>query len=274
MAAAKPIKPMRAQQVLLREVQRRLPAGVRLLQEAFTSEHRHLVWVKINELQPDTFYIFDEITGHAFADAVAELATLRPGGELTMSYTFNGELRAALHRLQRLAQRLDGIRVLAPEPPAQMSKLPPGVRFHRIAGTPLLSYRIALRDERPPVMFISRELPGARRANNPRSLGFFTFDRETIADFIEDIDQLLQGLGTELYAFRQLELLHKTTQQVARQLESYSRRMELLIRRAQRRPDLMTPARFHRVMQVAAAKMEELRTLPLRALQAMGKTKR
>ncbi len=271
MSASRQPQNTRAAQDLLQEVQRRLPAGPRLVQEAFTSDHRRPVWVKVNDLQPDTFYLFDEITAHAFTDGVTELATAQPGGSLTVSYTFNGELRGALHRLQRLANRLDGIRVLAIEPPTEMSNLPPGVRFHRIAGSPLRRYRIALKEAAWPLMFICREAAGVRAGDNPRSLGFFTFDREAIMDFVGDIDQLLQGLGTELYAFRQLETLHRTTQQVTRQLESYSRRMDQLIRRAQRRPDLMTPARFQRVMQQAVAKMEELKDLPRRALLSIGR---
>jgi len=57
---------------------------------------------------------------------------------------------------------------------------------------------------------------------------------------------------------------------VTRELESYSRRMELAIRRAQRRPDLLTPARFDRIVRQSIAKIEQLKEIPRRALRTLS----
>lgn len=261
----------RAAHHLRQLVQRRLPAGQHRLQEAFTSDHHHPVWVTINDLQPDTFYLFDDIAARAFADAALEWTTEHSGSRLTVSFTASGELRAALHRLQHLASRLTGIRVLALELPPSPGALPPGVRCHRIRGTPLVPYRLTIGEAPRPILFITRDQPAARgHGQSARALGFFSFNPEAVANILDDIDQLLQGLGTDLTAFRQLELLHRTTQQVSRQLDSYSRRLDLLLRRAQRRPDLMTPARFNRVMEQAVAKIEELKAISRRALRSIG----
>jgi hypothetical protein len=64
--------------------------------------------------------------------------------------------------------------------------------------------------------------------------------------------------------------LHQTTQRVARELENHSRRMELVIQRAQRRPDLLTPARVDRIVRQSIAKMEQLKQIPRRALRSLG----
>ena len=68
---------------LLTEVRQRVPSGTRLITEAFTTEHRRPVFVKLSELTPETFYLFDEITAQAFRDAVVEIGARDGGGRLT-----------------------------------------------------------------------------------------------------------------------------------------------------------------------------------------------
>jgi hypothetical protein len=48
--------------------------------------------------------------------------------------------------------------------------------------------------------------------------------------------------------------------------------MELVARRAQRRPDLLTPARFNRIVGQAIVKMEQLKEIPRRALRSINRT--
>ena len=264
----KSLDPARA---LLVEVQRRLPAGQRLLQEAFTTDHRRPVLVKITDLAADTFYFFDEPSARAFADAIVDLAAQHGRGELTVSYPSGGEFRAQCHRLQHLANRLDKIQVLAVGAPPRLDWI---FRYHDIAGNPLLQYRLAMKTGAAPCLFIGRERHRIPVTDNPRSLGFFTFDAETIEEVSEDIEQLLRGLTGRLGTFHKLEMLHHTTQRVTRELESYSRRIDLAIRQAQRRPDLLTPARVERIVHHAIAKMEQLKEIPRRALRTIDKPRR
>jgi hypothetical protein len=267
-SAAKPLNE------LLAEVQRRLPPDQRALQEAFSTDHRRPVMVPIARLAPTTFYYFDDITAHAFSEAVVELAGMRAGGRLTVSYPFNGEFRAQQHRLQRLAPKLERIRVLAVDAPRKMSGLAGGVNHHNISHTPLARFRLAVKEDAQPVLFICRETRQSPFADGPRSLGFFTADPEVVEEITEDIDQTLHGLSTTLVAFQRLELLHRTTQRVTRELESYSRRMEIAIQRARRRPDLLTPERLERILGQAAAKMRELEEIPRRAMRAIDRSQR
>ncbi len=95
-----------------------------------------------------------------------------------------------------------------------------------------------------------------------------------IEDIAEDIEQILHGMGNRMSTFQRLETLHRTTQKVVRELDSYSRRMELAIERARRRPDLLTPARLDRILGQCAAKMRELEEIPLRAIRAIDRAKR
>src|SRR5438034_6617720 len=88
---------------ILRETQRRVPAGQRFLQEAFTSDHRHPVLIKLNDLQADTFYFFDEVAACALCDAVVWWAARHGGGKLTVSYAAFGEWQAQQKRLQHVA---------------------------------------------------------------------------------------------------------------------------------------------------------------------------
>jgi hypothetical protein len=119
------------------------------------------------------------------------------------------------------------------------------------------------------LLFIVREEGAAGRA-----LGFFSGDADVIGEIADEVDAVLHGQARRLPTFERLELLHETTQQVARELESYSRRMELAVERARRRPDLLTPARFERIVTQAIAKMEELKEIPRRALRTVGKPRR
>jgi hypothetical protein len=259
---------------LLAEVQHRLPAGRRLVQEAFTSDHRRPVLVKLTQLNVETFYLFDEITAHAFSDAVVELAARFGGTQLTLSYQFFGEFQAQQRRLQRIAQKLEGICVLAVGQLRTPSELASRVEFRNIKGNPLTRYRIALSQGAPSLGFVCRELPQSKRSDNPRSLGFFTVDPETVDDIADDIEQVARGVTSRLDTFQKLEMLHETTQRVARELDSYSRRMELAIQRARRRPDLLTPERFDRIVGQAIAKMEQLKEIPRRALRSLDRTPR
>jgi hypothetical protein len=259
---------------LLLEVQQRLPAGQRRLQEAFTTEHRRPVFVKVSELAADTFYWFDAMTAQAFRDAVVDLAAQRGGARLTLSYPFYGEFQAQQHRLQRLAPRFQRIRVLATGPAKGPAARSARIDYENVAGNPLARYSIALAETDPPLLLICREQSPLRTAENPRSLGFFSFDADTVEQIAEGIEILLRGLSTRLEAFERLQLLHQTTQRISRELESYSRRMELAVRRARRRPELLTPARFQRIVNQAIAKLEQLKEIPRRALRSIDKARR
>ena len=258
---------------LLVDAQRRLPAGHSFVQEAFTSDHRHAVLIKLNELQPDTFYWFDEMATTALFQSVVEAATRNVGGRLTVGYTASDELRAHRHRLQHIASRLEELRVLAPGKPDKDIRQIARLESFNTTGTPLAAYRIALIEGSVRILFIAREQRLA--AKSPaRSLGFFSGDADIIEEITGDIDGLLRGGGRRLNAFERLEQLHQTTQQVARELESYSRRIQLAVARARRRPDLLTPARFERIVAQAVSKLEHLKDLPIRALRTMPKPPR
>jgi hypothetical protein len=141
----------------------------------------------------------------------------------------------------------------------------------RITNGGILSkYRLALHEGPRPVLFMGREI-AARTGPHSRYLGFFTTDAETVDDVADDVDLAARGLARRLATFERLQLLHQTTQKVTRELESYSRRIELAIRRAQRRPDLLTPARFDRIVRQSIAKIEQLKEIPRRALRTLGR---
>jgi hypothetical protein len=254
---------------LLRELQRRVPAGPRFVQEAFTSDHRHPVMIKLNDLRPDTFYVLDEITTCALCDAIVEWTARHGGGRLTVSYSAFGEWRAQQKRLQHLASKFAGVRVLAVGAQSGHVAGEVGLEVRSTVGTSLTKFRIAMREGRQPVLFVAREAP-SRTADQVRYLGFFTTDAETVDEVAEDIDVVARGLARRMASFERLQMLHQTTQRVTRELESYSRRMELAIRRAQRRPDLLTPARFDRIVRQSIAKIEQLKEIPRRALRTLG----
>lgn len=258
---------------LRRAVQRRVPVGQQLVQEAFTSDHRHTVWVKLNEISPDTFYWFDELTACAAFDAVVDTAVQQTGGRLIVSYTTAGEVSAQSHRLQHAASKFDKVQVLSVGKPSRQLCQGARLEWNSTATTALTRYRLALADTRQPLLFIAREEP-ARRGQVGRSLGFLSTDAEVVGEMADDVELLLRGQGGPLAAFEKLRVLHETTQQVSRALESYAHRMELAVARARRRPDLLTPARFERIVAQAIAKMEELKEIPLSALRAAGKPKR
>ncbi len=258
---------------LLTEVQQRLPPARQFVQEAFSADHGRPVMVRLPSLSASTFYYCDDMTARAFCDGVIELASHLNGGELTVTYPFHGELGAQEHRLQLLAPKLTGIRALAVDAPRKASVLAGRVTWHPIAGQPLAKFRLALHDGHRPMLFIARDTKSAA-ADGARYLGFFTFDPDVIGEIAEDVEQLLHGAGTQMAAFARLELLHRTTQRVSRELESYSRRVELAIRRAHRRPDVLTPARLDKILGQAVAKMRELEEIPRRAMRAIDKTAR
>ena len=58
----------------------------------------------------------------------------------------------------------------------------------------------------------------------------------TVDEIANEVDLVARGLTRRMSDFERLQVLHQTTQKVTRELESYSRRMEFAIRRAQRRP--------------------------------------
>lgn len=255
---------------ILREVQRRVPAGQRFVQEAFTSDHHHPVLVKLNDLRPDTFYFFDEMTACALCDAVVGWAARHGGGKLTVSFAVFGEWRAQRNRLQHLARKFDSMRVLTVGDPAGKQAGGPGLEVIITNGSILSKHRLAMREGRAPVLFVCRQVTG-RPVDHVRFLGFCTTDPETVDEMAADIDLVARGAARRMATFDRLEMLHETTQKVARELESYSRRMELAIRRAQRRPDLLTPARFDRIVRQSIAKIEQLKEIPRRALRTLGR---
>jgi hypothetical protein len=255
---------------LLRETQRRLPVGRRFVQEAFTSDRRHPVLVKLNDLRPDTFYVFDEIATCAICDTIAEWTARHGGGRLTVSYSAFGEWRAQKKRVQHLAGKFAEVRVLAVGAPSERVAGDAGLEVRSTAGTPLSKFRLAMREGRPPVLFIAREM--SSRASEPGSyLGFFTTDPETVDEVAQDVEAVARGLARRMASFERLQMLHQTTQRVTRELENYTRRMELAIRRAHRRPDLLTPARFDRIVRQSIAKIEQLKEIPRRALRTLDR---
>lgn len=255
---------------VLVDAQRRVPAGECVVQEAFSSDHRRPVLVKLKELQPDTFYWFDEMAASALFDAAIERAA-HCGERLTAAHISSAQLTGNYHRLQHIAAKLDQVRILVAGRPGRKLLQSARLQCHNTIGTPLAPYRIALVEGNMPLLFIARE-QRARRAR--RSLGFFTTDPDTIGEIADDMDALLRGMRRRFRSFERLEQLHQTTQQVAHELESYSRRLQLAVERARRRPDLLTPARFERIVAQAIRKMEQLQEIPRSALRTIGRSRR
>jgi hypothetical protein len=259
---------------LLVRVQRRLPANMRLVQEAFTSDHRHKVMIRLNELQPDSFYLFGEASARAFADSLVELAESRGRGVLTLTCPLPGEFQAQRHRLQRMASKLDAIRVLANSRRQQVSGLDSNFEFVSILNNPLTRVRVVVHETSRPVMFVWREANRMESSDVSRGLGFFTFNPDVIAEMVDDLFQMERGLALSLETFDRLATLHQTTQRINRELDSYARRIDNAIAQARRRPDLLTPARFERIVTHAVAKMEELKSIPQRALRRIDRRRK
>lgn len=255
---------------ILRGVQRRMPAGQRFVQEAFTTDHQQPVLIKLNDAQPDTFYYFDEMTACALCESVMTWAARHGGGRLTVSYAAFGEWRAQRRRLEHLAGKFSMVRVLAVGDPAGAVTGSGGFDVRITNGSVLSKCRLAMREGRQPILFVCREVPG-NRDDRERYLGFITTDAETIDEMAADVDMVARGVARRMATFERLQLLHQTTQKITRELESYSRRIELAIRRAQRRPDLLTPARFDRIVRQSITKIEQLKEIPRRALSTLGR---
>ena len=256
---------------LLGEVQRHLPPGTRFAQEAFTSERRRPVFIKLAELAPENFYLFDELAVHAFRKAVVELAARDGNGRLTISYPSYGEFQAQRPWLQRGAFKPGRVRVLVA---GQAPVVPPpeiAMDFHNVTASLRARYSLVMNEGVRPLLFIGRESSQLKALDRQRSLGFFSVDGHLIEEIADEVELLVRGMVTSLSTFERLETLHQTTQRIARELESYSRRVELAVRRAQRRPDLLTPARFDRIVGQAVAKMEQLQEIPRRALRTIEK---
>ena len=251
---------------LLRAVQRRLPAGQQFVQEAFSAEHHRPIYVKLGELVPDTFYWFDEFSVCAFREAIFDQAIQSGGGRLTVSCSAYGEWPAQQRRLQHLAVKLAGIRVLTVGAPERIAGKAPRMEVLSLKGA-LAGYRIVLQEGQPGVLFIAKEVHG-------RCLGLFTTDAETVDAIADDIEAVVRGVAQTMPAFDRLRVLHETTQRVARELESYSRRVGLAIDRARRRPDLLTPARLDRIVRQSIIKLEQLKEIPRRALRSLNKSHR
>lgn len=258
-------------QNLLNEAQRRVPAGQRLIQEAFTSDHNHRVLIKLRELAADTFYVFDQITARAFCDAVIDLAAKRGHGRLTVGYPDLGEFEAQRNRLDHLTAKFDTVRVFAEGRPRRAAK---GFQFVALRAARPWGYRLALHEGTPPMLAICHEKPAKNRNLNTTGLGFFTFDPLAVAEIADDLEDLTHSPGKRINTFDKLAKLHETTQRVARELENYSRRVEQAVQQARRRPDLLTPQRFNRIVSHAVAKMEQLKQIPLHALADIGSSRK
>jgi hypothetical protein len=107
-----------------------------------------------------------------------------------------------------------------------------------------------------------------------QNLGFFTFNADVVGDLVDDLFQMERGMALRLETFDRLAILHQTTQRINRELDSYARRIDHAIEQAKRRPDLLTPARFERIITHAVTKMEELKTIPMRALRQMDRRRK
>src|SRR5258706_12232321 len=92
----------RGEREFLVDVQRRLPAGQRFIQEAFPTDHRRAVVVKVTELRTNTFYLFGEITVRAICDAVIDRAARAGDERSAISFPFSGEYPDHRQELQRL----------------------------------------------------------------------------------------------------------------------------------------------------------------------------
>jgi hypothetical protein len=199
---------------------------------------------------------------------VLELATRQSGGRVTISLPFFGEFQAQQPRLERAASKVATLRVLTVGTPASATQCN-SVDICYTTGTALATYRLALTEGVRPMLFIAQ----ASNSTQLHSIGFFTCDLDTVDAIANDIDLLTRGLTRRMITFDRLQLLHQTTQRIARELERYSCRIESALRRAQRRPDLLTPARVDQIVGQAIAKMEQLKELPRRALRTIGKNK-
>jgi hypothetical protein len=256
---------------LLQEVRRRVPSGTRLIPEAFITDHRRPVLEKLSELTPETFYLFDEITAQAFRDAVVEIGARDGGGRLTVCDPFPVLGRAQQHRLQRVAGKVDRVRVLRVGTANVAAVGDTSMEFCDIAANPLARYSFAIKEGIRPLLFICRRDGRPKTSETRRSAGFFSVSRDVVEEVADDVELLLRGVATTMATFEELELLHRTTQRVSRELESYSRRVEWAVRHARRRPDSLTPARFDRIVGQAIAKMGQLKEIPRRALRSIDK---
>jgi hypothetical protein len=254
---------------LLQEVRHHVPARTRLIPEAFTIDHRRPVLVKLSDLTPETFYLFDEITAQAFRDAVIEIGGRDGGGRLTVCDPFPAGGGAQEQHLQHVAGKVDRVRVLRVGTANVAAAGDPSMEFRDIAANPLARYSFAIKEGIRPVLFICRRDGRPNTSDTRRTAGFFSVSRSVVEEVADDVELLLRGVATTMATFEELELLHRTTQRVARELESYSRRVEWAVRHARRRPDSLTPARFDRIVGQAIAKMGQLKEIPRRALRSI-----
>jgi hypothetical protein len=246
-----------------------VPSGTRLIPEAFTTDHRRPVLEKLSELTPETFYLFDEITAQAFQDAVVEIGARDGGGRLTVCDPFPAAGRAQEQHLQMLAGKVERIRVLRVGTANVAAVGDTSMEFRDIAANPLARYSFAIKEGVRPLLFICRRDGRQNPSGTGRTAGFFSVGRDVVEEVADDVELLLRGVATTMATFEEMELLHRTTQRVSRELESYSRRVEWAVRHARRRPDLLTPARFDRIVGQAIAKMGQLKEIPRRALRSI-----
>lgn len=248
----------------------RLPLEKAVAQQAFVSERTRPVMVKLSELRAGFFYWFAEMVASALFDATVEHA-VRGGRRLTVGYTSMAQLRAHSHRLQRLAARLEQVRVLVAGDAGSELLRSARLECHNTSRSVLATHRIALVEGGVPVAFVARE---QRVGRSLQCLGFFTGDGELVSEIGDDVDAVLRRMSRRFETFEQLETLHQATQRVASELEQYTRRLQRDVARVRRCPRLLTPARFERIVTQAVQKMEQLKEIPSEALRTIGGKRR
>jgi len=165
---------------LLGEVRHRVPARTRLVPEAFTTDHRRPVLVKLSDLTPETFYLFDEITAQAFRDAVIEIGARDGGGRLTMCDPFPVAGGAQEQHWQRVAGKVDRVRMLRVGTANVAAAGDASMEFRDIAANPLARYSFAIKEGIRPLLFICRRDGRPNTSDTRRTAGFFSVGRDVV----------------------------------------------------------------------------------------------
>ena len=211
--------------------------------------------VSHQELNPNTFYLFDADALDGFCHAIGELALEEANGTVLAALQDFGDFEQYRECVAQLASTIDRVELVG------TGRVPPNVRrvkFIKDARGTCRSFRVVLYEgRRLQVMLACRELGSSSGAARKPFVGLYTLDAQLIKHLHAELVDVAQGRGGALRGFMRLQAIDLAAKQIQQEFLRENEALNQAMHRLQFDPANYRPAQFALDLEKGLSRLQE-----------------
>jgi len=211
--------------------------------------------VSHQELNPNTFYLFEADALDGFCHAIAELALEEANGTVLAALQDCGDFEQYRECVVQLASTIDRVELLGTgRAPANVRR----VTFIKDTRGTCRSFRVVLYEgRRLQVMLAGRELGSSSGAASKSFVGLYTLDGKLVKHLHADLVDAAQGRASVLREFMRLQAIDLAAKQIQQEFLREKEALNQAMHRLQFDPANYRPAQFALDLEKGLSRLQE-----------------